>query len=124
MPIDSFDPENYSILDTGEEKDFTDLVALASAISQTPIAFINLFDEKRQSAKAHVISNSAERHFRVPAINAEQDILIIEDATGDESFLEDLFISGQGKITFYAGVPLVNGDGVILGSLNVIDREK
>lgn len=124
MPIDSFNAENYSILDTGEEKDFADLVALASAISQTPIAFINLFDEKRQSAKAHVISNSAEHSFRVPAINAEQDILIIEEATGDESFLEDLFISGQGKITFYAGVPLVNEDGVILGSLNVIDREK
>jgi len=124
MPIDSFDPANYSILDTGEEKDFTDLVALASAISQTPIAFINLFDEKRQSAKAHVISNSAEHSFRVPAINAGQDILIIEDANGDESFLEDLFISGQDKITFYAGVPLVNEDGVILGSLNVIDREK
>lgn len=124
MPIDSFDTENYSILDTGEEKDFADLVALASAISQTPIAFINLFDEKRQSAKAHVISNSAEHRYRVPAINAEQDILIIEDATGDESFLEDLFINGQGKITFYAGVPLVNEDGVILGSLNVIDREK
>jgi signal transduction histidine kinase len=124
MPIDSFDSENYSILDTGEEKDFADLVALASAISQTPIAFINLFDEKRQSAKAHVISNSAEHSFRVPAINAEQDILIIEEATGDDSFLEDLFINGQGKITFYAGVPLVNEDGVILGSLNVIDRER
>jgi signal transduction histidine kinase len=124
MPINSSDPENYSILDTGEEKDFTDLVALASAISQTPIAFINLFDEKRQSAKALVISNSAEGSYRVPAINAEQDILIIEDATGEESFLEDLYVSGQGKITFYAGVPLVNEDGVILGSLNVIDREK
>src|ERR1700761_675956 len=123
MPINPFDPENYSILDTGEEKDFNDLTTLASAICQTPIAFINLFDEKRQSVRSHVIPNGSARTFRVPAINAEQDILIIEDATEDDLFLEELF-KGQDKIAFYAGVPLVNDDGVVMGSLSVIDQKK
>ena len=128
MPTDSFDPENYSILDTGDERDFNDLTTLASAICQTPIALINLFDEKRQSVKARIVSNKLknafDHSFRVPAIEAEQDVLIIEDATQDERFLESPFIDGQDKITFYAGVPLVNDDGVLLGSLSVIDRQQ
>jgi signal transduction histidine kinase len=128
MSTDSFDPENYSILDTGDERDFNDLTTLASAICQTPIALINLFDEKRQSVKARIVSNKLknafDHSFRVPAIDAEQDVLIIEDATQDERFLESPFIDGQDKITFYAGVPLVNDDGVVLGSLSVIDRQQ
>jgi signal transduction histidine kinase len=128
MSKDAFDPENYSILDTGDERDFNDLTTLASAICQTPIALINLFDEKRQSVKARIVSNKLknafDHSFRVPAIDAEQDVLIIEDATQDERFLESPFIDGQDKITFYAGVPLVNDDGVVLGSLSVIDRQQ
>src|ERR1700739_3940954 len=88
--------DSYNILDTGEEKDFTDLTTLASAICQTPIAFINLFDEKRQYVKSHVLQIGTARTFRVPAINAEQEILIIEDATEEELFLEELF-NGQEK---------------------------
>jgi signal transduction histidine kinase len=128
MSKDSFDPENYSILDTGDERDFNDLTTLASAICQTPIALINLFDEKRQSVKARIVSNklknSFDHSFRVPAIDAEQHVLIIEDASQDERFLQSPFIDGQDKITFYAGVPLVNDEGVLLGSLSVIDRQQ
>lgn len=124
MPINPVDPENYNILDTGDEKDFSDLTTLASAICQTPIAFINLLDAKRRSAQSDEISKNSERRFRLPAINAEQDILIIEDTAVEELFLEDLFVDWQDKITFYAGVPLINDEGVVLGSLSVIDRER
>lgn len=128
MSTESFDPENYSILDTGDERDFNDLTTLASAICQTPIALINLFDEKRQSVAARIVSNKInntfDHSFRVPAIDAEQDVLIIEDAAQDERFFESPFLDGQNKISFYAGVPLINHDGVVLGSLSVIDRRK
>jgi signal transduction histidine kinase len=120
--------EDYSILDTGDEKDFNDLTTLASAICQTPIALINLFDEKRQSVKSLIVSNIAksalEQSFSVPDISAEQDILIVEDAASDERFLPQPYINEKDKITFFAGVPLVNDDGVMLGSLSVIDRQQ
>lgn len=128
MPTATSGPEDYSILDTGDEKDFNDLTTLASAICQTPIALINLFDEKRQSVKSLIVSNIAksalEQSFSVPDISAEQDILIVEDAASDERFLPQPYINEQDKITFYAGVPLVNDDGVMLGSLSVIDRQQ
>jgi signal transduction histidine kinase len=128
MPIDASAAEDYSILDTGDEKDFNDLTTLASAICQTPIALINLFDEKRQSIKSLIVSqiakNVLERSFSAPAISAEQDILIIEDATTAERVLPQPYINEKDKISFYAGVPLVNDDGVVLGSLSVIDRHQ
>lgn len=128
MSTDALNPEDYSILDTGDERDFNDLTTLASAICQTPIALINLFDEKRQSVAARIVSNklkkSFDHSFRVPAIDAEQEVLIIEDAKKDERFSESPFIDKRDKIAFFAGVPLVNDDGVVLGSLSVIDRRK
>ena len=128
MPIDAPGADDYSILDTGDEKDFSDLTTLASAICQTPIALMNLFDEKRQSVKALIVSNIAknaiEQSFKVPAIAAEDEILIIEDATVDERFLPQPYINEKDKITFYAGVPLVNNEGIVLGTLSVIDRQQ
>lgn len=128
MPTKNLGAEDYSILDTGDEKDFNDLTTLASAICQTPIALINLFDEKRQSVKSLIVSNIAksalEQSFNVPDISAEQEILIVEDATHDERFLSHPYINEKDKISFYAGVPLVNDDGVTLGSLSVIDRQQ
>jgi signal transduction histidine kinase len=128
MPTAISGADDYSILDTGDEKDFNDLTTLASAICQTPIALINLYDEKRQSVKSLIVSKipdlALENTFSVPAIDAEQDILIIEDATGDERFLSNPYINEKDKISFFAGVPLVNDDGVVLGSLSVIDRQQ
>jgi signal transduction histidine kinase len=128
MPIEASAAEDYSILDTGDESDFNDLTTLASAICQTPIALINLFDEKRQSIKSLIVSqiakNALERSFSAPDISADQEILIIEDATTAERILPHAYINEKDKISFYAGVPLVNDDGMVLGSLSVIDRRQ
>jgi signal transduction histidine kinase len=128
MPTEISCADDYSILDTGDEKDFSDLTTLASAICQTPIALINLFNEKRQSVNSLIVSKipkvALTNTFHVPDISAEQDILIVEDASSDERFLANPYINDEDKITFYAGVPLVNDDGVTLGSLSVIDRQQ
>jgi len=97
MPTEISLAEDYSILNTGDEKDFNDLTTLASAICQTPIALINLFDEKKRSVKSLIVSNisksALEQSFNVPDISAEQDILIVEDAASDERFLSHPYIN-------------------------------
>src|SRR5579871_1813034 len=42
----------YQILDTDSEKDFEDIVELASQLCDSPMAVINFIDEDRQWAKA------------------------------------------------------------------------
>ncbi|HZY38538.1 MAG TPA: GAF domain-containing sensor histidine kinase [Mucilaginibacter sp.] len=120
--------DSYNILDTGEEKDFDDLTTLASAICQTPIAFISLVDEKREWFKSRFgiaeIETPAELSFSAFTIVSDSDIMILEDVKRDERFTENPLIKRDSNITFYAGVPLVNEDGFALGSLCVIDKKQ
>jgi signal transduction histidine kinase len=119
---------SYNILDTGEEKDFDDLTTLASAICQTPIAFISLIDNKREWFKSRrgiaETETPAELSFSAFTIASDNDIMIVEDLSRDERFVENPLVKGNNSITFYAGVPLVNDDGFALGSLCVIDQKQ
>lgn len=121
-------PDTYNILVTGSKADFSDLTTLASAICRTPIALINLIDDQGAAFDTHIGSvitkSDFENSFCVHTLIADQDITIIEDATRDERFSKNPFVTGKEKITFYAGVPLINEDGFVLGSLCVIDRKK
>jgi signal transduction histidine kinase len=119
---------SYNILDTGEEKDFDDLTTLASAICQTPIAFISLIDDKREWFKSRrgivEVETPAELSFSAFTIEADDDIMIVEDLKRDKRFAENPLVKRDNNITFYAGVPLVNEDGYALGSLCVIDQKQ
>ena len=118
--------KSYNILDTAEEKDFDDLTTLASAICQTPVAFISLIDDKRQWFKSRkgIIEKETpiESSFCRHAINAGNDIMIVENATVDARFIGNPLVDGERGIVFYAGVPLINKDGFALGSLCVVDQ--
>lgn len=120
--------EAYNILVTGSQQDFSDLTTLASAISRTPIALINLIDDHGTAFDTHIGSaitkSDFENSFCVHTLIADEAITIIEDATRDERFAKNPFVTGQEKIIFYAGVPLINEDGFVLGSLCVIDHKK
>jgi signal transduction histidine kinase len=118
---------SYNILDTAEETDFDELTILASAICQTPIALITLLDDKRQWFKSHPgvaeKETPKELSFCVHAIVESNDIMVVNDATRDERFANNPLVTGDTKVIFYAGVPLVNEDGFALGSLCVIDHQ-
>jgi hypothetical protein len=53
----------------------------------------------------------------------EDDILVVEDATADSRFSDNLVVTSEPHLRFYAGVPLAVSDQISLGSLCVIDRK-
>ena len=119
--------KSYRILDTMEEKDFDDLTALASVICQVPIALISLLDEDRQWFKSHhgttLSETPIDQAFCAHAIVAPEDITIIEDPKADSRFKDNPLVTGEPHIGFYAGVPLVNEDGLPLGTLCILDQQ-
>jgi PAS domain S-box-containing protein len=116
----------YEVLDSLPEKEFDDIVELASAICGTPISAISLLDLDRQWFKAQVGFDTnqtpIEMSFcRYAAHNPDQ-VMVVTDSMKDERFKNNPLTTGDPHIRFYAGAPLVTEDGVTIGALCVIDR--
>jgi len=121
------DLESHSILDTLPEEDFDYLTSIASQICNTPISLVSLIDDKRQWFKSHhglnVSETPKEFAFCAHAINEPDNILIVPDSRKDDRFHDNPLVTGDPKVIFYAGVPLISANGFPLGTLCVIDNK-
>ncbi|MDJ1497132.1 GAF domain-containing sensor histidine kinase [Cytophagaceae bacterium DM2B3-1] len=116
---------SYHILDTPAEKDFDDIVCLASQICQTPISLISLLDQERLWAKAKIGVEASEIPreitFCTSAIT-QNNLFIIGNTLEDNQYCENPLVVGDPHIRFYAGMPLITPTGYKLGTLCVMDQ--
>lgn len=118
--------KSYSI-DYGIKEDrFDNLTKLAASICETPAAFISLIDENDQWIKSSyglaATRTPREVSFCQFALLSE-DILEVEDALKDPRFSNNPLVTGKPFIRYYAGAPLIDSDGYILGTICVIDHK-
>lgn len=116
----------YGILDTMPEKSYDDLVAIAAAICDAPMGSVALIDSERKWFKSqHGFSLSQiGRHqaFGAHTIQRPHEILVVPDALADARFLTNPLVTGEHKVRFYAGAPLVGSGGAAVGTICVMDR--
>lgn len=112
------------VLDTVPEAQFDKIVALVCTVLEVPSAAVTLVDEHRQWNKAREGLAAAElprsASFCSHTIR-QREPLVVEDATLDPRFAENVFVTAPGGIRAYAGVPLTTADGYNVGALCAID---
>lgn len=117
--------EDYAILDTPREAVFDRLVFTAAQMFRVPIATISLIDGERQWFKAQVglATPQLSRHIAFcEQVLVSEAVIVIEDASRDERFIDNPLVTGPPHLKFYAGAPLIAPDGIRVGSFCIGDR--
>ncbi|MGW3322346.1 GAF domain-containing protein [Streptomyces virginiae] len=112
--------------DTGMDR----FARLVSRLLRVPVAFVSLVEEKRQilpglfglpepwaGSRALPLSHSLCRY-----VVASGQPLVVPDARADGRLRTNPALGDLGLIA-YAGMPLIDADGLVLGSLCAIDHE-
>ena len=114
----------YDLLDTEPEQAFDDIAELARLICRTPMSTVTLVDRDRQFFKAEsgVGMRGSSRDDSLCTFAVEQtEPLIIEDTHQDPRSRNNPFVTTGPRLRFYAGAPLVTGNGFVLGTVCVFD---
>lgn len=111
-------------LDAGGFRTLDDITAFAADLCNAPIALVSIVEDVRQRFLARVGLDAEETprdvSFCALAMLGEE-IFVVPDATRDPRFVDNGLVTGPPHIRFYAGAPLVDGNGDPLGALCVID---
>lgn len=116
----------FDLLDTEPERAYDDITRIAAAVCETPIALVSLVDERRQWFKSRhglaATETPREWAFCSYAIQGT-DTFIVPDAGQDERFVDNPLVTGEPRIRYYAGAPLIDAEGQALGTLCVLDQQ-
>ncbi|MBN9364608.1 MULTISPECIES: sensor domain-containing diguanylate cyclase [unclassified Devosia] len=116
--------DRYDVLDSGREEAFDRIARLIRLTLGVEVGIVSLMDAHRQWYKAvdgfstdEVPLQSAFcRHLL-----ADPSPIVVPDATLDERFRDNPYVTGNPHVRFYAGAPLTTSDGFHIGSVCAID---
>ena len=115
----------YDIVHTEPERALDTLTRITAILLDVPISLVSLVTADEQWFKARhgleVESTPRDISFCTHVV-AQDDELVVPDATKDARFADNPLVTGEPHIRFYAGVPLRTPTGQVLGTLCAIDR--
>jgi two-component sensor histidine kinase len=115
---------SYRVLDTPPEPQFDNLVQVAARVCETPIAIVNLIEDRRQWFKAEIGLGVREMPLDVSICSTailQPGLFVVPDLTKDPRFNCNPLVTNQLRLRFYAGALLESPNGLPLGTLCVLD---
>lgn len=117
--------EHAGLVDTPPEEAFDRLTWLAAQSLDTPIALLTLLTPTRQWFKAKVGLDLTETPRGWAFCNhtiLQKQVFSVPDLASDPRFADNPAVKGEDGFRFYAGAPVLDEEGFVVGSLCVIDR--
>jgi len=118
------------LVDSPPAQSFDELTRLATSLLGTPVALVSIVTKDKQFFKSQVgLSDPWAKCRQTPLshsfcqwVVSSRDELIISDARQHEGLIPNLALRDLGVVA-YAGVPLSNSGGQVLGSFCAIDSK-
>lgn len=113
------------LMDSPPDADLDALCRVAAHTFGVPAAVISLIDVDRQCYLARVGVDVAELTREespcAHAIMSPDQILVVPDTTQDPVFAKHPLVVDEPHLRFYAGAPLVDAEGLAVGTLALLD---
>lgn len=113
------------MVDTASEDAFDDIVRLAATLCEAPAAAISLIDRDRVWFKARIGMDQPQtgrwQSLCDVAIRTPDRMLVVHDVATDPRFAGIGLRIGGRPLRFYAGLPLLNLQGLPVGTVCVLD---
>ncbi len=110
--------------DLPQPAELVDLARVASELCSVPISLVSIVESDRVRFLASVGTTweevSLEHSFCTHTVQ-QQGLLVVEDAAQDVRFASNPYVSGEGGVRFYAGIPITSPEGLPVFTLCVID---
>ncbi len=121
--------KRLGLIDSLPEGSYDSITTLASEICDSPIALLTILDEKRQWFKAKTgidfDETPRETSFCGHAILQPQELMEVKDASKDLRFIKNPLVTDEDtNIRFYAGIPILDKNGLPMGTLCVLDKKE
>lgn len=116
--------EELDIVDTPPEESFDRITRLIKQIFDAEIASISFIEGERQWFKSLQGIDLSELQLEASFCRAtwrEKKPVVIPDAILDEEFRDHPLVTEAPHLRAYAGVPIVTGDGIPIGTMCIID---
>ena len=105
--------------------DVDSITSLAAQLSSMPVSFVSLIDNEYHWFKSNngvsFIEISSGFHSYWQNLTETHLIQVIEDLRLNTPQFNNILQEFGTGFQFYAGIPLINNDGVLLGALNVLN---
>ena len=118
--------DRSGVLDRVRDPELATIVSFTAAEYKTPMAGLSIVTGRRQillgAVGTDICETSLEDSFCAVAVQRPDEPLIVPDARCDPRFAGFRTVTGQPFVRFYAGVPVVDRNGLALGALCIADR--
>ncbi len=115
----------YDLLNLGKDPDLDVFSQAACLIADCPVSFISIMELESQTIQSCVglsLDFVTRRDTICQYTIMSDDILVINDTHLDERSSGNELIKAAG-VRFYAGIPLMDEEGFVLGTICVLDYE-